>query len=142
MKKARVAQGVGLLSLPDEILANIARESLCWRSKEYYSDWVSAAMTCKRLRDVQLPNFITVHNWESLKWHLKRSQYVKHVTIMLKAWPCKAHRRRKLSKELMEVSCNLKHLESLELYPVGREFPVQLEDWITGMLSVFAIDLS
>ena len=65
MKKARVAQGVGLLSLPDEILADIACESLCWRSKEYYSDWVSAAMTCKRLRDVQLPNFITVHNWKS-----------------------------------------------------------------------------
>ncbi len=60
-----MAQEVGLLALPEEILAKVAFDTRCLGDKECYSNWARATTTCKRLRDVQLPTFIAGCNWES-----------------------------------------------------------------------------
>ena len=65
MKMARMAQEVGLFRLPDDLLARIAFDSRCEENKWRYSDWARATETCKRLRDVQLPDLIVFHNWKS-----------------------------------------------------------------------------
>ena len=69
MKAARMSQGVGLLSLPDELLAKVAVGTFCYIDAKPYNDWVSAAMACKRLRDLQLSSHIYVKEYTSEASH-------------------------------------------------------------------------
>ena len=54
-----------ILSLPDHVLEMIAAKTATSLS-EYETSWGAAAMTCKRLHNVQLPaEYVAVHDYQS-----------------------------------------------------------------------------
>ncbi|CAL5219927.1 g1858 [Coccomyxa viridis] len=75
-------------------------------------------MACKRLRDLQLSSHIYVKEYTSLQWLLKRSQHVKSINLLAEERPGGVNELRNLSMPLIEVSCNLQHLEELDLQPI------------------------
>ena len=56
---------VSLLSLPDDLLADVAYKTRNWQDKEEYRSWAFAASTCKRLWKLQLPFSIWIDKWEN-----------------------------------------------------------------------------
>ena len=55
----RMGQGVGLLSLPDELLSEIALET-CKCDDMQFRGWAKTASTCKRLYELQVASDCTV----------------------------------------------------------------------------------
>ena len=55
MKERRIPkeEACGLLSLPDDVLIQIARQTQFWDGKPF-KDWAKAAATCKRLWKLQV----------------------------------------------------------------------------------------
>ncbi len=64
INERRRAQEVGLLSLPDELLAKIALETRDWEEHEPLIHWVEASSTCKRLWELQLPCASVIDSFE------------------------------------------------------------------------------
>ncbi len=62
----QMASITGLLSLPDELLASIAKRTHNFRERHNeLKYWARAASTCKRLSEVQLCSSQPIHNWKS-----------------------------------------------------------------------------
>ena len=57
--------------------------------------------------------YVSFYLCVGLLWHLKRCQHVKLIRSWIEDWPSDANQLQDLSKELVEVSHNLKHLEDL-----------------------------
>lgn len=61
----RMAQEAGLLSLPDKLLTRIALRTNDQRpGSEPFKDWARAALTCKRLWELQLVFDPTIRKYE------------------------------------------------------------------------------
>ena len=60
-----MAEEVGLLSLPDEILAKIACKTEQSDDVERLGQWAIASTTCRRLSELQLSGFPIIKSWKS-----------------------------------------------------------------------------
>ena len=66
MKQGRTLQRMGLLSLPDELLTEVALKT-CKGDNRQFMHWAKAALTCKRLCKLQLcpERTVTIRHWQS-----------------------------------------------------------------------------
>ncbi len=67
MAQKRTAQQVGMLSLPDVLLTEIALKT-CKGDDKQLRDWAKATLTCKRLCDLQLCSertITSIRRWQS-----------------------------------------------------------------------------